>query len=118
VKHTVHDEHREQQILDSSQQKAEKSTRVRKKEIKVPITRGWVNSFVLRHPDEIIQTKSVPQQQHRLQVTRMVIDKTVQNMNEHVQGCMAELVFNLDEESSRTCDNARSDDAPWNISER
>jgi hypothetical protein len=70
-KHAALDEHREQLILDWIQQNAEQSTPVSKTEIKdyctgqlkVSITRGWVNSFVLRHPDKIIETKSVHQEQ-------------------------------------------------------
>jgi hypothetical protein len=61
------------------------------------VTRGWVNSFILRHPDEIIQTKSVPQEWHLLQVSRMFLGRTVQNLNEHVLWCVTELVFNLNE---------------------
>jgi hypothetical protein len=56
-----------------------------------------VNSFVLRHPDKIIKTKSVSQEQKRLQVPRMFLERTVQDRKEHVQVCVAELVFNLDE---------------------
>jgi hypothetical protein len=96
---------REQQILDWIQQKEEQSTPVRKTEIKnycstklkVPITRGWVNSFVRRHSDRIFKTKSTPQEQQRLQVSRMFLERTVQDLKEHVQRCMAELMFNLDE---------------------
>jgi hypothetical protein len=58
-----------------------------------------VNSFILCHPDEIIQTKSVLQEQQRLQVPRVFPERTVQNLNEHIQGCVVELVFNLDEVS-------------------
>jgi hypothetical protein len=56
-----------------------------------------VDSFILCHPYEIIQTKSVPQDQQRLQVPGMFLNRTVQNLNEHIQGCVAELVFNLEE---------------------
>jgi hypothetical protein len=35
------------------------------------------------------RTKSVPQEQQRF------VERTVQDLNEHVQGCSAELVFNL-----------------------
>jgi hypothetical protein len=56
-----------------------------------------MNSFVLRHPDRIFNTKSVPQEQQRLQVHRMFLERTVHDRNEHVQGRAAELVFNLDE---------------------
>jgi hypothetical protein len=75
-----------------------KSTPVSKKEItdyyytsqfKHSITRGWVGSLILRHADEIIQTKSVSQEQQRLQVPRLFLNRIVQNLNEHVQGRVA-----------------------------
>jgi hypothetical protein len=67
-KHPALDADREQQILDWIQQKAEQSTPVRKTErkdycitqLKLPITRGWVNLFVLRDSDQIFKTKSTP----------------------------------------------------------
>jgi transposase len=67
-KHPALEADREQQILDWIQQKAEQSTPVGKTKIKeycttqlkVPITRSWVNSFVLRHSDQIFKTKSTP----------------------------------------------------------
>jgi hypothetical protein len=104
-KHAALDEHREQQILDWIQQNAEQSKPVSKKEIKdydtsqvkASIARGWVKSLLRRHPDQIIQTKSVPQEQQHLQVPRVFLDDTVQNLNKCVQECVDELVFNLDE---------------------
>jgi hypothetical protein len=104
-KHPALDADREQQILDWIQQKAEQSTPVEKTEIKdycttqlkVPITRDWGNSFVLRHSDQIFKTKSTPQEHQRLQVPRMFLERTVQDLKEHIQRCVAELVFNLDE---------------------
>jgi hypothetical protein len=101
AKHPALEADREQQILDWIQQKAEQRTPVRKTEIndyctiqlKVPITRDWANSFVLRHSDQIFNTKSTPQEQQRVQVPRMFLERTVQNLKEHVQGCVAELVF-------------------------
>jgi hypothetical protein len=65
--------------------------------LKVPISRGLVNSFVLRHPDKTIKTKSVPQEQQRLQVPRMFLQRAVYDLNEHVHGCVDKLVFNPDE---------------------
>jgi hypothetical protein len=64
-KYLAPDADREQEILDLIQQKAEQSTPVGKTEIKdycttqlkVPITRGWVNSFVRRHSEQIFKTK-------------------------------------------------------------
>jgi uncharacterized FlaG/YvyC family protein len=53
--------------------------------------------FALRDRDEIIQTKSVPQEEQRLQAPQALISRTVQNLNECIQRCTTELVFNLDE---------------------
>jgi hypothetical protein len=86
-KHTVLDHHREQQILDRIQQNAEQSTRVSKAEIKDYCTGqlkvqslAAVNSLVLRHPDKIIKTKSILQEQQRLRVPRMFLERTQQSM--------------------------------------
>jgi hypothetical protein len=65
---TALEQGRERQIFDWMKQHPEGSTPVTRKEIKdcctsqfqVPITLGSVNSFVLRDPDDIIQTKSAP----------------------------------------------------------
>jgi hypothetical protein len=56
-----------------------------------------VNSFVLRHSDQIFKTKITPQEQQRFQVSRMFLERTVQDLKEHVRGCVAELVFNSKE---------------------
>jgi hypothetical protein len=69
-KHLALDADREQQILDWIHQKAGQSTPVGKTEIrdycitqlKVRITRGGVNSFVLPQSDQIVKTKSTPQE--------------------------------------------------------
>jgi hypothetical protein len=104
-KHPALDLAREQQVLDWIQQNAEQSTPVGKTQIKnycttqlkVLISRGWVNSFVLRYSDQIFKTKSTSQEQQRWQVPRMFLERTVQDLKEHVKGCMVQLVFNLDE---------------------
>jgi hypothetical protein len=104
-KHSAIDDEYEQHILAWIQESAETSTPVTKTEIKdyctrefqVAVTRGWVNSFVLRHAEEIIPTKRSPQDEQRLQVPRVLLARTIQELNEHVKGCIAELVFNLDE---------------------
>jgi hypothetical protein len=74
TKHPALHADREQQILDRIQRKAEQSTLVGTTEIKdycntqlkVPITRGWMNSFVRRHSEPIFKTKSIPQERQRL----------------------------------------------------
>jgi hypothetical protein len=81
------DADREQQILDWIRQKAEQSTPLGKTEIKddctaqlkVLITRGWVNSFVGRHSDQILNRKSTPQEQQHLQGPRMFLERTQQS---------------------------------------
>jgi hypothetical protein len=101
-KHPTLHADREQQTLDWIQQKAEQSTPVGKTEIKnycttqlkVPITRGWVNSFVRRHLDPIFKTKYTREEHQRLQVPRMFLERPVQHLKERVRGYVAELVFN------------------------
>jgi hypothetical protein len=44
-----------------------------------------------------MQTKSTSQGEQRLQVPRVFLERTSQDLNEHVEGCLAELVFNLQE---------------------
>jgi hypothetical protein len=47
--------------------------------------------------DEIIQIKSVAQEEQHLQVSQAFLYRTVQNLNEYVQKCTTELILNLDE---------------------
>jgi hypothetical protein len=55
--------------------------------------------LVLRDPDAIIQAKNSRQEEQRLQIARVFLEQTMQNLNEyeHVQGCPAALLFNLNE---------------------
>jgi hypothetical protein len=104
-KDTALDPDHQQQILEWIRQNAERSIPLTKGEIKdycisqfqVPITRSWANSFVLRRADGIVQTKSSPQEEQRLQVPRAFLESTIHDLNEHVDGCVVELVFNLDD---------------------
>jgi hypothetical protein len=61
------------------------------------ISRGWVNSFILRHQEDLSETKSTLQKDTRLEVPRAFLDKTIRTLREYVQGMNAGLVFNLDE---------------------
>jgi hypothetical protein len=56
-----------------------------------------VNSFVLPHPGDVLQTTRMPQVEQLLQVPRAFFERTVRNLNERVHGCASELVFNLEE---------------------
>jgi hypothetical protein len=64
---------------------------------KYQVSRGWFDSFISRHTDEPTETKSSTQEEPRLQVLRTFLEETRRSMHEAVQGCPAELVFNLDE---------------------
>jgi transposase len=83
-KHPALNSDREQQILNWIQQKAKQSTSVGETEIqdycatrlKIPISRGWASSLVRRHSDQIVKTKSSPQEQQHLQVPRMFLERT------------------------------------------
>jgi hypothetical protein len=61
------------------------------------MTQGCVNSFALRHEEDIIQTTSSSQERQRLQVPCPFLERIIHDLNEDVQGCMAELVLNLDQ---------------------
>jgi hypothetical protein len=61
---------------------------------KIEVTGGWVDSFSSRHSAELIEKKSSPQQDTRLQVLGIFLDQTVRNMHETVQGRPADLMFN------------------------
>jgi hypothetical protein len=63
----------------------------------MPVSRGWVNSFVGRHLDRLCKAKSASQEAQRLEVPCCFLDEVVRCLTQFVQGCVAELVFNLDE---------------------
>jgi hypothetical protein len=62
------------------------------------ITLSRVNSFVLRYPDEIIQIKSVCQEEQRLQVPRVLFEQRMDYLNKSksVEAYRIEVVLNLD----------------------
>jgi hypothetical protein len=66
-------------------------------QFKIKSTRGWVNSFVLRYPDEVIQIKIGAQEGQRSQVPGAFLERISQHLHIYIQGCVAELVFNLEE---------------------
>jgi hypothetical protein len=101
---TVH-QIREQQILDWSYENAQQDTPLTRGEVmdycmsqfNIKSTRGLVNSFVLRHSGNVIQTNSGAQEGQRSQVPGAFFERIIQDLHEYVQGYVAELVFNLDE---------------------
>jgi hypothetical protein len=93
-KHSALAQGREQQPLDWIRQNAEQDTPITKTgimdhctaEFKIKFTRRLVNSFVLRHLDDVIQTQSAPQEEQRLQVPRVFLKRTVKDLHDHIQG--------------------------------
>jgi hypothetical protein len=60
----------------------------------IEVTRGRVDSFISHHSAELIEKESSPQEEPRLQVSRVFLDQTVRSMHEAVQSRPADLVFN------------------------
>lgn len=95
----------EDELLVWIEANAAKSTAVTARDVRahirshyhMPVSRGWVNSFVGRHLDRLCKAKSVPQEAQRLEVPRCFLDEIVRCLTHFVHGCVAELVFNLDE---------------------
>jgi hypothetical protein len=61
------------------------------------ITRGWVDSFLTRHAEQLFETKSVPQKSPRLEVLRLFLQAGFNAFRDHIHQACPELVFNLDE---------------------
>jgi hypothetical protein len=95
----------EQELIDWIANKAGNNTAVNKTELLhecnerfgKTITRGWVDSFIKRHPDQLFETKSIPQENPRLEVPRVFLEAAIEGFRDHVHHSCAELVFNLDE---------------------
>jgi hypothetical protein len=51
----------------------------------------------LWHSEAVIQTTSVPQEKQRSELPGSFLERIIQDLDEYGQGCVAELVFNLDE---------------------
>jgi hypothetical protein len=62
-----------------------------------PVTRGWVDSFILHHGDGVTETERTPQEDMKLKVPRAFLDEPICCLREDVQVLKGELVFNRDE---------------------
>jgi hypothetical protein len=60
-------------------------------------TRGWVDSFLIRHDGDLTEMVSNRQDNLRRQVPREFLTVTICDMEEALQGSVWDLVFNLDE---------------------
>jgi hypothetical protein len=67
------------------------------REYEVPVTRGWVNSFICLDAEALCKVKSSPQEADRLEIPHCFVDETLSCLATFVQGRPTELVFNLDE---------------------
>jgi hypothetical protein len=61
------------------------------------ISRGWVDSFILRRRDDLAEIKSMRQEDTRLEIPRVFLNETICCLREHIEGMKGELAFNLDE---------------------
>jgi hypothetical protein len=61
------------------------------------VSKGWVDSFILRHAADLTERKSTPQEEARLEVPHVFLEETIRCLRDRAQGMKAELVFNLDE---------------------
>jgi hypothetical protein len=59
------------------------------------ITRGWVDSFLRRHANQLFETKSISQENPRLDVPRAFLEAVIDGFRDHVHNACAELVFIL-----------------------
>jgi hypothetical protein len=93
--------------------KAEKNAAVTRTDItnycrevcRIEVTSGRVDSFISRHSVELIEKKSLPQEEPRLQVPPVFLDYAVRSMHEAIQGHPADLVLNLDDVRISDCDS-------------
>jgi hypothetical protein len=72
------------------------------------ITRGWVDSFLLRHSEELKETRSRPQENSYLKIPREFLSETFRWMKDAIQGCVRDLGFNLDEVVASDMENWKS----------
>jgi hypothetical protein len=56
-----------------------------------------VDSFVKRHAEHLFETESIPQENPRLEVPRIVLEAAIEGFREYIHNVCGELVSNLDE---------------------
>jgi hypothetical protein len=104
-RHLAIDEGSEAEIMEWFDAQAEKCNRATRTDLvqhcqtkySVAISRGWVDWFILRHRNELPETKSGPHEDATLEVPRVFLNETVRCLGEYGQGMKAELVLNLNE---------------------
>jgi hypothetical protein len=104
-RHHALDPDSERDLIAWIMQKAANNTAVNKIELLhqcttrfgAHISRGWVDFFIEQHSEELYQTKSISQENPRLEVPRVFLDVAIDGFRHHVHGSCVELIFNLDE---------------------
>ena len=84
-RHLTVDAESDANILAWIKKQAEKNAAVTRTDIKnychevcrLEVSRGWVDSFILRHSAELTEKKSSPQEEPRLQVPRIFLEETI-----------------------------------------
>jgi hypothetical protein len=56
-----------------------------------------MESFIQHHTEELSKTKSVPQENSRVEMARTFPEVTIEGFRDYIHNSYAELVFNLDE---------------------
>jgi hypothetical protein len=82
-RHSAIDEDSEREILELNEAQIDKCKQIIRTEILHyretkyfrPVSRGWVDSFILRHRNDMTETKSTPQEDRRLEVPRAFLDE-------------------------------------------
>jgi hypothetical protein len=90
---------------------AEKNAAVTRTDIKnychevcrLEVSRGSVDSFILRHSAELTEKKSSPQEEPRWSVPRIFFEDTICSMHETLPGCPVDLVFTRHEVGISDC---------------
>jgi hypothetical protein len=84
-RHLAVDEDSEGEILEWIEAQAEKYKPVIRTELRhyckvkysYLVNRGWIDSFILRHRDDLTETKSIPQEDPRPEAPRAFLDKMI-----------------------------------------
>jgi hypothetical protein len=61
------------------------------------VSRGLIDCFILRHYDNLTESKSMSQEYPRLEVPRAFLDETICCLREYIQEMKTKSVINLDE---------------------
>jgi hypothetical protein len=72
-----------------------------------------VDSFIGHSFSELIEGKSTPQEEPRLQVPPIFVDETIRCVHEAVNDCPSDFVFNLDEVAISEWEDRKSNQRTW-----